>query len=74
MSSKKKSWVQFHPTIKGSAIVDIVRYSDSEKLLDQLLMGLDSEDFSIVLNTPERIELEYEGKPHSYFVPENHAN
>ena len=65
----KQTWVQRHPTRKGHSTRDIVRYSDSDKLLAQLFTGSVPDGFEVALNTPERIELTFEGEPDFYFEP-----
>ena len=66
---KKQTWVQHHPTRKGHSTRDIVRYSDSNKLLAQLFDGSVPDGFVVILNTPERIELTFDGEPDFYFEP-----
>ena len=67
--SKKQTWVQHHPTRKGTSTRDIVRYSNSGKLLAQLFDGCVPDGFAVSLNTPERIELTFDDEPDFYFEP-----
>ena len=71
MTSKKQTWVQHHPTRKGTRTRDIVRYSNPDKLLAQLFDGCGCvpDGFAVSLNTPERIELTFDGEPDFYFEP-----
>jgi hypothetical protein len=69
MSSKKQTWVQHHPTRKGTRTRDIVRYSNPDKLLAQLFDGCVPDGFAVSLNTPERIELTFDDEPDFYFEP-----
>jgi hypothetical protein len=69
MSAKKQTWVKRHHTRKGHSTTDIVRYSDSDKLLDQLFGGCVPDGFAVSLNTPERIELTFDDEPDFYFEP-----
>jgi hypothetical protein len=69
MSAKKQTWVKRHHTCKGHSTTDIIRYSNPDKLLTQLFDGDVPDGFVVSLNTPERIELTFNGQPTFYFEP-----
>ena len=63
----KQKWLQLHPRIKGHRVIEIVRYSNNDRLLKEL--GADIDGFEVTLNSPERINTTFNGIPDLYLEP-----
>ena len=66
--SGKQNWLMRHFSKQGARTVEIVRYTNHEKLLNQIFDCVPP-GFEVSLNTPERIELTDDGKPNFYLEP-----
>ena len=65
----KQDWLQKHPYIEGSRIVSIIRYSNPNKLLQQIFGGEYPDGYAVLTNTSTKIELTFEGELEYILTP-----
>ena len=69
MSSKKQTWIVKHPLKQGARAVEIIRYSNPDKVLVQIFNGCVPDGFEVLLNTANKIELTLDGEMDFYLEP-----
>ena len=69
MAKIKQSWMMRHPSVEGARIIEIVRYEDPDKLLNQIFYGSVPDGFEVSFSTADRVELTLDGEVDFYLEP-----